>query len=47
MKQIILNYNNKLKGLHIVETIDIKDEYILIHKLQVLEKYVNLICPYM
>ncbi len=47
MKHLIVNYNNKLKRTHIVETVDFSDDdYILIHKIEVLERYVNMICPY-
>ncbi len=47
MKHLIVNYKNALKRSNIVETIDFtEDDYILIHKVELLEKYVGIICPY-
>ena len=47
MKYINVDYYNKLKGVYIVETIDITDHsYILSEQIPVLKKYLNLICPY-
>jgi hypothetical protein len=47
MKRIVVNYSNKLKGVHIVETVDVNgDKYVLVEKVEVLKKYVRIICPY-